>query len=138
MKTKKKGLKYAMDDGEFTKEFGIKTASITTFNETPHQTNKKAFKIEVEKDTSSGLSEYKSRFNFNLYKLIQDDLSDNYTVCIETYFQTSPFYSYKYRFRINNKSKFKLQVSLHHIKFISRWYFTKNRKTFACKLQEQL
>ena len=93
---RKNVLKYAMDNGEFTTDFGIKTASITTFNETPHQTNKKAFKIEVEKDTSSGLSEYKSRFNFNLYKLIQDDLSDNYTVCIETYFQTSPFYSYEF------------------------------------------
>ena len=54
---RKNVLKYAMDDGEFTTDFGIKTASISTFNETPHQTNKKVFKIEVEKDTSSGLSE---------------------------------------------------------------------------------
>ena len=93
---RKNVLKYAMDNGEFTTDFGIKTASLITFNETPHQTNKKAFKIEVEKDGSSGLSEYKCRFDFNLFKLIQNDLSDNYTVCMETYFQTSPFYSYEF------------------------------------------
>ena len=35
-------LKYAMDDGEFTIDFGIQDASLVTFNDIPHQTNKKS------------------------------------------------------------------------------------------------
>ena len=92
---RKNVLKYAMDDDEFTIDFGIQDASLVTFNDTPHRTNKKAFSMKVQK-TTDGSNEYRGRFNFNLFKLIPDNFSDNYTVCMETYFQKSPFYSYEF------------------------------------------
>ena len=46
--------------------------------------------------TNDGSSEYKGRFDFNLFKLIRDNFSDHYTVCLETYFQKSPFYDYEF------------------------------------------
>ena len=30
---------------------------------------------------------FKGRFDFNLFKMIRDDFSDNYTVCVEVYFE---------------------------------------------------
>ena len=46
--------------------------------------------------TNDGSSEYKGRLDFNLFKLIRDNFSDHYTVCLETYFQKSPFYDYEF------------------------------------------
>ena len=82
-----------MDDGEFTEDFGIQDASLITFNDSPHQNNKKAFTMKVQK-TNNGL--FKGRFNFNLFKMILNDFSDKYTVCAETYFKKSPFYSLEF------------------------------------------
>ena len=61
----------------------------------PHKTNKKAFSMKVQR-TNDGSSEYKGRFDFNLFKLTRDNFSDHYTVCLETYFQKSPFYDYEF------------------------------------------
>ena len=92
---RKNVLKYAMDDGEFTEDAGIQDVNLIDFNDMPHKTNKKAFSMKVQR-TNDGSSEYKGRFDFNLFKLIRDDFSDHYTVCLETYFQKSPFYDYEF------------------------------------------
>ena len=84
-----------MDDGEFTEDAGIQDVNLIDFNDMPHKTNKKAFSIKVQR-TNDGSSEYKGRFDFNLCKLIRDNFSDHYTVCLETYFQKSPFYDYEF------------------------------------------
>ena len=92
---RKNVLAYAMDDGEFTEDAGIQDVNLIDFNDMPHKTNKKAFSMKVQR-TNDGSSEYKGRFDFNLFKLIQDNFSDHYTVCLETYFQKSPFYDYEF------------------------------------------
>ena len=92
---RKNVLKYAMDDGEFTEDAGIQDVNLIDFNDMPHKTNKKAFSMKVQR-TNDGRSEYKGRFDFNLFKLIRDDFSNHYTVCLETYFQKSPFYDYEF------------------------------------------
>ena len=83
---RKNVLKYAMDDGEFTEDYGIQDVNLITFNDSPHKTNKKAFSLKVQK-TSDGTNLFKGRFDFNLFKMIRDDFSDNYTVCVEVYFE---------------------------------------------------
>ena len=92
---RKNVLKYAMDDGEFTEDAGIQDVNLIDFNDMPHKTNKKAFSMKVQR-TNDGSSEYKGRFDFNLFKLIRDNFSDHYTVCLEMYFQKSPFYDYEF------------------------------------------
>ena len=92
---RKNVLKYAMDDGEFTEDAGIQDVNLIDFNDMPHKTNKKAFSMKVQR-TNDGSSEYKGRFDFNLFKLTRDNFSDHYTVCLETYFQKSPFYDYEF------------------------------------------
>ena len=91
---RKNVLKYAMDAGEFTEDANIQDVKLITFNDMPHKTNNKAFSMKVPK-ANNGLSEYKGRFDFNLFKMIRDDFSDKYTVCVELYFQKSPFYDYE-------------------------------------------
>ena len=93
---RKNVLAYAMDEGEFTTDHGIISARLTQFSDSPHKTNDKVFKMRVERDGSNGLSEYKCRFDFNLFKLLRDNFSNNYTVCLETYFRLTPFYSYEF------------------------------------------
>ena len=88
---RKNVLKYAMDDGEFTEDFGIQDVNLITYNDSPHLSNKKAFSLKVQK-TNDGSSLFKGRFDFNLFKMIRDDFSDNYTVCIEVYFINSRQY----------------------------------------------
>ena len=85
---RKNVLAYAMDDGEFTEDAGIQDANLIDFNDMPHKTNKKAFSMKVQR-TNDGSSEYKGQFDFNLFKLIRDNFSDHYTVCLETYFEES-------------------------------------------------
>ena len=99
-KNRKNVLKYAMDDGEFTEDYGIQDVNLITFNDSPHKTNKKAFSLKVQK-TSDGSNLFKGRFDFNLFKMIRDDFSDNYTVCIETYFERNGRYGTEFnRFNI--------------------------------------
>ena len=88
-------LKYAMDDGEFPTDFGIQDSNLITYNDSPHQTNKKAFTMKVQK-MPDGSSLFKGRFDFNLFKLIRDIFRDHCTVCLEIYFQKSPFYSVEF------------------------------------------
>ena len=83
---RKNVLAYAMDDGEFTEDFGIQDVNLITYNDSPHKTNKKAFTLKVQK-TNDGSSLFKGRFDFNLFKMIRDDFSNHYTVCIEVYFE---------------------------------------------------
>ena len=92
---RKNVLSYAMDDGEFTEGVGIQDTKLIDFDDMPHKMNKKAFSMKVWR-TTDGSNEYKGRFDFNLFKMYRDNKSDKYTVCVETYFQKSPFYSYEF------------------------------------------
>ena len=87
---RKNVLSYAMDDGEFTEDFGIQDVNLIDFDDMPHKMNKKAFSMKVRR-TTDGSNEYKGRFDFNLFKMYRDDKSDKYTVCVETYFQKISF-----------------------------------------------
>ena len=78
---RKNVLKYAMDDGEFTEDYGIQDANLIDYNDSPHKNNKKAFSFKVQKATD-GSSLFKGRFDFNIFKLIRDNYSDKYTVCL--------------------------------------------------------
>ena len=90
---RKNVLKYAMDDEEFTEDYGIQDVNLITFNDMPHKTNNKAFSMKVQKANNG---EYKGRFDFNLFKMIRDDFDQKNTVCLEFYFQKTPFYSYAF------------------------------------------
>ena len=87
---RKNVLKYAMDDGEFTEDYGIQDANLIDYNDSPHKNNKKAFSLKVQK-AKDGSSLFKGRFDFNLFELIRDDYSDKYTVCLEIYFPKTGF-----------------------------------------------
>ena len=87
---RKNVLKYAMDDGEFTEDYGIQDANLIDYNDSPHKNNKKAFSLKVQK-AKDGSSLFKGRFDFNLFKLLRDNYSDKYTVCLEIYFQKTGF-----------------------------------------------
>ena len=83
---RKNVLRYAMDDGEFTEDFGIQDVNLITYDDSPHKSNKKAFSLKVQK-TNDGSNLFKGRFDFNLFRMIRDDFSNHYTVCIEVYFE---------------------------------------------------
>ena len=87
---RKNVLKYAMDNGEFTEDYGIQDANLIDYNDSPHKNNKKAFSFNVQK-AKDGSSQFKGRFDFNLFKRIRDDYSDKYTVCLEIYFPKTGF-----------------------------------------------
>ena len=108
---RKNVLKYAMDDGEFTEDYGIQDVHLITFNDMPHKTNNKAFSMKVQR-TGDGSNEYKGRFDFNLFKMYRDDKSDKYTVCIETYFQKSPFYDYEFGSTLLGFEKLNMNIDL--------------------------
>ena len=92
---RKNVLSYAMDEGEFTEDVGIQDVKLIDFDDMPHKINKKAFSMKVWR-TTDGSNEFKGRFDFNLFKMYRDNKSDKYTVCVETYFQKSPFYGYEF------------------------------------------
>ena len=94
-KNRENVLKYAMNDDELTTDFSIQDASLITYNDSPHKTNKKAFTMKVQK-IPEGSNLFKGRFDFNLFKLIRDNFSNHYTVCLEIHFQKSPFYSMEF------------------------------------------
>ena len=108
---RKNVLKYAMDDGEFTEDFGIQDVTLIDFDDMPHKTNKKAFSMKVRRTTDSS-NEYKGRFDFNLFKMYRDNKSDKYTVCIETYFQKSPFYGYEFESTLLGFEKLNMNIDL--------------------------
>ena len=81
---------YCMDNGELAVDFGIQGANLIYFNQMPHKINKRAFILKVKK-TQDGSSLFKGRFDFNLFKLIQDNFSNNYTIALEIYFELFPF-----------------------------------------------
>ena len=108
---RKNVLSYAMDDGEFTEDFGIQDVTLIDFDDMPHKTNKKAFSMKVRR-TTDGSNEYKGRFDFNLFKMYRDNKSDKYTVCIETYFQKSPFYGYEFESTLLGFEKLNMNIDL--------------------------
>ena len=108
---RKNVLSYAMDDGEFTEDFGIQDVTLIDFDDMPHKTNKKAFSMKVRR-TTVGSNEYKGRFDFNLFKMYRDNKSDKYTVCIETYFQKSPFYGYEFESTLLGFEKLNMNIDL--------------------------
>ena len=108
---RKNVLSYAMDDGEFTEDFGIQDVTLIDFDDMPHKTNKKAFSMKVRR-TTDGSNEYKGRFDFNLFKMYRDNKSDKYTVCIETYFQKSPFCGYEFESTLLGFEKLNMNIDL--------------------------
>ena len=108
---RKNVLSYAMDDGEFTEDFGIQDVTLIDFDDMPHKTNKKAFSMKVRR-TTDGSNEYKGRFDFNLFKMYRDNKSDKYTVCVETYFQKSPFYDYEFVSTLLGFEKLNINIDL--------------------------
>ena len=108
---RKNVLSYAMDDGEFTEDFGIQDVTLIDFDDMPHKTNKKAFSMKVRR-TTDGSNEYKGRFDFNLFKMYRDNKSDKYTVCIETYFQKSPFHGYEFESTLLGFEKLNMNIDL--------------------------
>ena len=108
---RKNVLKYAMDDGEFTEDAGIQDVNLIDFDDMPHKTNKKAFSMKVQR-TTDGSNEYKNRFDFNLFKMYRDNKSDKYTVCIETYFQKSPFHGYEFESTLLGFEKLNMNIDL--------------------------
>ena len=108
---RKNVLSYAMDDGEFTEDFGIQDVTLIDFDDMPHKTNKKVFSMKVRR-TTDGSNEYKGRFDFNLFKMYRDNKSDKYTVCIETYFQKSPFYGYEFESTLLGFEKLNMNIDL--------------------------
>ena len=88
---RKNVLAYAMSvDTEFTEDYGIQDAKLFDYNDSPHKNNKKVFSFNVQK-ANDGSSLFKGRFDFNLFKLIRDNYSDKYTVCLEIYFPKTGF-----------------------------------------------
>ena len=79
-----------MDNGEFTVDFGMQGSKLINFKQMPHKINQKAFILKVQK-TQDGSSLFKGRFDFNLFKLIQDNFSKIYTIALEIYFELFPF-----------------------------------------------
>ena len=72
---------------ELTTDFGIDIgASLLVYNYTPHLINKAAYKLTISKKKIDE-SIFKARWDFNLFKLIQDNYSNYYTACIEIYIQ---------------------------------------------------
>ena len=122
---RKNVLKYAMDDGEFTEDFGIQDVNLVTFNDMPHKTNNEAFSMKVRK-ADNGLSEYKGRFDFNLFKMYRDDKSDKYTICVEVYFQKSPFYDYEFSSTLLGYEALNLNVTGSTIKVNSEYKYTRS------------
>ena len=108
---RKNVLSYAMDDGEFTEDAGIQDVNLIDFDDMPHKMNKKAFSMKVRR-TTDGSNEYKGRFDFNLFKMYRDDKSDKYTVCVETYFQKSPFYGYEFESTLLGFEKLNMNIDL--------------------------
>ena len=108
---RKNVLSYAMDDGEFTEDFGIQDVTLIDFDDMPHKTNKKAFSMKVRR-TTDGSNEYKGRFDFNIFKMYRDNKSDKYTVCVETYFQKSPFYGYEFESTLLGFEKLNMNIDL--------------------------
>ena len=108
---RKNVLSYAMDDGEFTEDFGIQDVTLIDFDDMPHKTNKKAFSMKVRR-TTDGSNEYKGRFDFNFFKMYRDNKSDKYTVCVETYFQKSPFHGYEFESTLLGFEKLNMNIDL--------------------------
>ena len=108
---RKNVLSYAMDDGEFTEDAGIQDVNLIDFDDMPHKMNKKAFSMKVRR-TTDGSNEYKGRFDFNLLKMYRDNKSDKYTVCVETYFQKSPFYGYEFESTLLGFEKLNMNIDL--------------------------
>ena len=106
---RKNVLSYAMDDGEFTEDVGIQDVNLIDFDDMPHKINKKAFSMKVWR-TTDGSDEFKGRFDFNLFKMYRDNKSDKYTVCVETYFQKSPFYGYEFESTLLGFEKLNMNI----------------------------
>ena len=106
---RKNVLSYAMGDGEFTEDAGIQDVNLIDFDDLPHKMNKKAFSMKVRR-TTDGSNEYKGRFDFNLFKMYRDNKSDKYTVCVETYFQKSPFYGYEFESTLLGFEKLNMNI----------------------------
>ena len=95
---RKNVFKYITDEsGEFISDYGISSVNlINNFNDMPHKIRKKAYSFTLQKSNQN--SEYKGRFDINLFKLIRDDFSNDYTLICEFYFKKQSFVVYANEF----------------------------------------
>ena len=91
-------LKYITDNaGECTADYGISSVNlIDDFDDMPHKIGKKAFSFTLQKSNQN--SQYRGKFDVNLFKLIRDNFSNNYTLALEFYFKKTGFTVYSNEF----------------------------------------
>ena len=91
-------LKYITDNaGECTADYGISSVNlIDDFDDMPHKIGKKAFSFTLQKSNQN--SQYRGKFDVNLFKLIRDNFSNNYTLAFEFYFKKTGFTVYSNEF----------------------------------------
>ena len=107
-----------LDVAETSDEFQSIINGIVTYNNTGHQINKKAYKIRFNKQQDNT---YYSRFSFNLFKLIRDNLNPTYTICLEMYFP-APVQTDEYNNSTLDFTAINLGVSRHISKHINTAY----------------
>ena len=105
-------FKYATDIiGELSADFGIEVDSLKTdFNQMQHNVRKNSFAIDVLKKTD-GSNLYYGRWDWNLFKLIRDNFSQNYTCCIEI---CNPDIRYDNEFNSANLSFQGLNINIYY------------------------
>ena len=82
--------------GEFSVDFGINNVNlVNNFEDMPHL-KKTAFAFSLQKSNQN--SEYKGKFDINLFKLIRDNFSSDYTLAVEFYFKKQGFPVYSKEF----------------------------------------
>ena len=82
--------------GEFSFDFGINSVNlVNNFEDMPHL-KKTVFAFSLQKSNQN--SEYKAKFDMNLYKLVKENFSSDYTLAVEFYFKKQGFPVYSNEF----------------------------------------
>ena len=75
--------------GTFSVDFGTNSVNlVNNFEDMPHL-KKTAFVFSLQKSNQN--SEYKGKFDIDLFKLITDNFSSDYTLAVEFYFKKRGF-----------------------------------------------
>ena len=89
---RKNVFEYITDkSGEFTADYGINSVNlIKNFDDMPHNIRKKAFSFTFLQKSNQN-SQYKGKFDINLFKLITNNFSNNCTLALDFYFMNITF-----------------------------------------------
>ena len=81
---------------KFSVDFGINSVNlVNTFEDMPHL-KKTACLCSLQNSNQN--SEYKGKFDINLFKLLRDNFSSDYTLVVEFYFKIRGFQIYSNEF----------------------------------------